>query len=268
MSMLIAYYKLYGEIVCAYEPVLTKRFFHGRTEAMRSTTSDAAELCKIWSSPLSTNNEKLQALRKATSVHSSLVKEASEGNGVDRHLYALQCIAEKHNLPTPEFFKSQPWKVLNHTIISTSNCGNPALRLFGFGPVTPDGFGIGYIIKDDGLQYTISSKHRQTRRYANTIREVLHEIGSMLKPLHSNSLEIHRGSNPAMRHAHSPSRRRNSELSDAILTSNSRPKLGDKSGSFVGRALKRMSCLDSSTLQAVGHGIGIDIIDEKGGDGK
>lgn len=31
-----------------------------------------------------------------------------------------------------------------------SNCGNPSLRLFGFGPVVRDGFGIGYIIK--GLQ--------------------------------------------------------------------------------------------------------------------
>ena len=28
-------------------------------------------------------------------------------------------------------------------VISTSNCGNPALRLFGFGPVDRDGFGVG-----------------------------------------------------------------------------------------------------------------------------
>ena len=30
--------------------------------------------------------------------------------------------------------------------------GNPALRMFGFGPVCADGFGIGYIIKDDNMQ--------------------------------------------------------------------------------------------------------------------
>ena len=33
--------------------------------------------------------------------------------------------------------------------------GNPALRLFGFGPVVSDGFGIGYIIKEEGLQVDI-----------------------------------------------------------------------------------------------------------------
>lgn len=38
-------------------------------------------------------------------------------------------------------------RIINHSTISTSNCGNPSLRLFGFAPVVDDGFGIGYIIK-------------------------------------------------------------------------------------------------------------------------
>jgi hypothetical protein len=32
-----------------------------------------------------------------------------------------------------------------------SNCGNPALRLFGLGPVAVDGYGLGYFIREDGL---------------------------------------------------------------------------------------------------------------------
>lgn len=36
MSILLAYYKLYGKVVCIYKPVLTKAFYHGRTEAVRS----------------------------------------------------------------------------------------------------------------------------------------------------------------------------------------------------------------------------------------
>jgi hypothetical protein len=35
------------------------------------------------------------------------------------------------------------------------NCGNPALRLFGFGPVAADGYGIGYIIKEDRLSLCV-----------------------------------------------------------------------------------------------------------------
>ena len=191
MSIILGYYRLYGEVVNSYEPVLTKSFFHGRTEAMRSTTKKAAELCKIWTNRFSTKDEKLNALRESTKYHSKLVKESSQGMGVDRHLYALKCIAEKNELPTPAIFQSDGWKTLNHTILSTSNCGNPALRLFGFGPVTPDGFGVGYIIKDSRIQYSISSKHRQTKRFAHAIRETLNEIAEFLGPLTSQSLGYH-----------------------------------------------------------------------------
>lgn len=51
----------------------------------------------------------------------------------------------------PAIFTDPGWALLSTSILSTSNCGNPALRLFGFGPVAADGYGIGYIIKEDGL---------------------------------------------------------------------------------------------------------------------
>ena len=84
MSIILAYYRLYGKIVCSYEPVLTKRFLHGRTEAMRSTTKKAATFCEVFCNPSSSKEEKLEALKAATKEHSSLVKEASCGKGVDR----------------------------------------------------------------------------------------------------------------------------------------------------------------------------------------
>jgi carnitine O-acetyltransferase len=140
MSMILAYYKLYGRIVCAYEPVLTKAFYHGRTEAMRPATMEAKHFCEVFCNPNSSPDEKLNSLRNAVHVHSGLVKECARGKGVDRHLYALKCIAEKKGLPTPDLFKSEAWAMLNHTILSTSNCGNPSLALFGFGPVVPGKF--------------------------------------------------------------------------------------------------------------------------------
>jgi carnitine O-acetyltransferase len=43
----------------------------------------------------------------------------------------------------PELFTDPGYNLLGTSVLSTSNCGNPALRLFGFGPVTPEGYGIG-----------------------------------------------------------------------------------------------------------------------------
>ena len=181
MSILLAYYKIYGKVVCAYEPVLTKTFFHGRTEAMRSATREAKELCERFFQSKYTPVQKLSLLRRAIQTQVQYVAESARGKGVDRHLFALKCIAERHDLSVPEFFVSEPWKKLNHSILSTSNCGNPSIRLFGFGPVVPDGYGIGYIIKDSSISFTISSKHRQTRRYAFGLEGVLKAMAKLLK---------------------------------------------------------------------------------------
>jgi len=84
-----------------------------------------------------------------------------------------------HNLPL--LFSDSGWDRLNNTILSTSNCGNPSLRQFGFGPTSGDGFGIGYIIKDEGISICASSKHRQTKRFVDALESYLLEIRRVLK---------------------------------------------------------------------------------------
>lgn len=83
--------------------------------------------------------------------------------------------------PLPLIFADPGWDRLNSTILSTSNCGNPSLRQFGFGPVSGEGFGIGYIIKDDGISICAASKHRQTRRFVDTLESYLLEIRRILR---------------------------------------------------------------------------------------
>lgn len=86
----------------------------------------------------------------------------------------------KSTLKVPSIFTDPGYGLLGNTILSTSNCGNPALRLFGFGPTSPDGYGIGYIIKDEGISVCMSSKHLQTRRLLHTLQVYLQEIRGML----------------------------------------------------------------------------------------
>ncbi|KAI1381541.1 choline/Carnitine O-acyltransferase [Hypoxylon crocopeplum] len=83
--------------------------------------------------------------------------------------------------PVPSIFADNGWDKLNNTILSTSNCGNPSLRQFGFGPTSGGGFGIGYIIKDEGINICVSSKHRQTKRFVDTLESYLLEIRRILR---------------------------------------------------------------------------------------
>ena len=98
--------------------------------------------------------------------------------------------SRNNNHHLPMLFADPGWDKLNTTIISTSNCGNPSLRQFGFGPVSGDGFGIGYIIKDDRISICVSSKHRQTKRFIDTLESYLLEIRRILRLTSRKSLPL------------------------------------------------------------------------------
>ena len=62
-----------------------------------------------------------------------------------------------------------------------------ALRLFGFGAVNANGFGIGYIIKDDSIAFCAASKHRQTQRFLDALKAYFIEVHRMMKQLHAEA---------------------------------------------------------------------------------
>ncbi|KAJ9104530.1 hypothetical protein QFC21_002026 [Naganishia friedmannii] len=187
MAFQAAYYGLYGRVESTYEPAMTKAFKHGRTEAIRTVQPESVHFVKTFCDEGSSFVEKIDALKAACKRHTALTKECSQGLGQDRHLYALYCLAQREiekshgdRKSLPDIFTDSGYNTLSTSVLSTSNCGNPALRLFGFGPVTPDGLGIGYIIKDEGISVCASSKHLQTRRFLDNLQSYLYEIQRML----------------------------------------------------------------------------------------
>jgi len=169
---------------------------------------------EVFFSEQSSVQQKIEALRRACNAHVQLTKECSKGLGQDRHLYALYCLLQREitasaaspepnrtsssTNPSPKLsssnglpaiFTDPGWALLNTSLLSTSNCGNPALRLFGFGPVTADGFGIGYIIKDEGVSVCASSKHLQTRRYLDTLQGYLQDVQRLIVQIYRQANE-------------------------------------------------------------------------------
>ncbi len=67
-------------------------------------------------------------------------------------------------------------------LLSTSNCGNQALSLFGFGAVCEKGFGLGYIIKDNCVNVNITSFVKgMDKLYLAKLNESLVEIRQLLE---------------------------------------------------------------------------------------
>lgn len=187
MAFQAAYFTLYGRCETTYEPAMTKAFLHGRTEAIRTVQPACLDFVKAFANPEMTSQDKIEKLRKACEAHTKLSKACASGHGFDRHLYGLKCITQEliksgkyKESQMPALFLDQGYQTINHTVLSTSNCGNPALRLFGFGPVAPDGFGLGYIIKDDAITVCAASKHLQTKRFLTTLEWYLRVMKKIL----------------------------------------------------------------------------------------
>lgn len=134
--------------------------------------------------------------------------------------------AQKPPQNVPGIFSDAGWDKINNTILSTSNCGNPSLRLFGFGPTSGDGFGIGYIIKSDSISISVSSKHRQTKRFVDTLQSYLLEVRHMLRQTQR------RTTNTAGTRAREAEE--NIESSASLAASSSSLKAKNRSGRAVG----------------------------------
>lgn len=90
------------------------------------------------------------ALRRASlasTTNGDLPNGNADGNGNSNGLmsppkpYSPEIDLDRPTIPA--IFTDPGYNLLGTSVLSTSNCGNPALRLFGFGPVTPEGYGIG-----------------------------------------------------------------------------------------------------------------------------
>lgn len=181
----IAYYKTFGTFVSTYESASTSAFKLGRTETMRPSTMETKKLAELFAKSSNDVNasEALKQMQVCSKLHNQLVKEASTGQGFDRHLFAMKYHAvNRLKRVEPEFYQSEAYKKLNYNIISTSTLAYEQILTGGFAPVVPDGFGIGYRILDASLGACISSNRKsELERFAATLEETYARLYELLK---------------------------------------------------------------------------------------
>ena len=181
MAYQLAYYRISGQAESTYESCNMKGFYHGRTETIRSVSMESKAMCENFFKPAVSASMKEQLIRQAAKRHSQTGLAAKQGNGVDRHLLGLQQLARHRQVRLPLYdipaiFQDPAYGRYCGSVLSTSNCGGYALDLFGFGPVMPQGLGIGYIIKDDELLFNITSFIGQADVFAKALQVTLMDM--------------------------------------------------------------------------------------------
>ncbi|XP_008059501.1 peroxisomal carnitine O-octanoyltransferase [Carlito syrichta] len=151
LALQLAYYRLNGRPGCCYETAMTRYFYHGRTETMRSCTGEAVRWCHSMQDPSTSLHERQQKMLQAFAKHNKMMKDCSAGKGFDRHLLGLLLIAKEEGLPVPELFTDPLFSKSGgggNFVLSTSLIGY--LRVQGVVvPMVHNGYGFFYHIRDD-----------------------------------------------------------------------------------------------------------------------
>ncbi|KAF9531679.1 acyltransferase ChoActase/COT/CPT [Crepidotus variabilis] len=156
MIVQLAYRRLSGDkrTGATYEAATTRKFYKGRTEAIRVVSSESDAWVKSMDDPHATPEARKGLFDQATKKHISLAKTAGQGQGVDRHLFGLKMVwkqgQETKDKPLPALFSDPVFVRSSNWVLSTSAIFSKHFPVYGWGEVVPDGFGVAYMTGYEG----------------------------------------------------------------------------------------------------------------------
>ena len=187
MAFQLTYYKMFNQFANTYESVQMRKYKGGRTNNWRVVTDESMNLCKLFFDKLSNKEGIKNALICATNAHCRGLVECLEGGGFDRHMLALNML-DKMSTTSSRLDKNKKVELFNHPVykrlmefnLSTSNSsgsGNDnSVKMFGFNPVTVNGFGVGYVINDNNVCICITSNMKRSCEFSSILQVCLDKI--------------------------------------------------------------------------------------------
>ena len=122
--------------------------------------------------------DKVCLLKEAAQQLAFLAKQATMGQGFDRHLYALKCMAEDKGISL-SLFEDPAYAEINHFVLNPSTVDGGGCLLPGiYGPVEKDMISVGYMW-NEGILMSGYSVEKVTS-FETSVRTVLKDIHKLL----------------------------------------------------------------------------------------
>ncbi|XP_007502831.1 carnitine O-palmitoyltransferase 1, muscle isoform isoform X1 [Monodelphis domestica] len=195
IALQLAHFRDKGKFCLTYEASMTRMFRDGRTETVRSCTTEATAFVQAMMDSGYMKPDLQDLFRKAAEKHQLLYRLAMTGAGIDRHLFCLYVVSKYLGLHSPFLAQvlSEPWR------LSTSQIAQFQIHMFdpekypnhiaaggGFGPVADDGYGVSYMIAGENTIFfhvssKFSSSETNAQRFGNHIRQALQDIAALFE---------------------------------------------------------------------------------------
>jgi carnitine O-acetyltransferase len=181
MIIQLAYHKFYGKNRPTYESAATRRFQQGRTETCRTVSDESVAFCSAMADPSTTAEEAAKLFRDACNAHVKYITDASDGRGVDRHLFGLKkCLEEGE--PVPSLYQDPAYTYSSTWFISSSQLSSEYFNGYGWSQVVDDGWGIAYMINENSIQFNVCSKGLGSDKMSFYLNEAAGDIRDVMLP--------------------------------------------------------------------------------------
>uniref|UniRef100_A0A2I3RXL9 Carnitine O-palmitoyltransferase 1, muscle isoform n=1 Tax=Pan troglodytes TaxID=9598 RepID=A0A2I3RXL9_PANTR len=195
IALQLAHFQDRGKFCLTYEASMTRMFREGRTETVRSCTSESTAFVQAMMEGSHTKADLRDLFQKAAKKHQNMYRLAMTGAGIDRHLFCLYLVSKYLGVSSPFLAEvlSEPWR------LSTSQIPQSQIHMFdpeqhpnhlgaggGFGPVADDGYGVSYMIAGENtiffhISSKFSSSETNAQRFGNHIRKALLDIADLFQ---------------------------------------------------------------------------------------
>jgi len=181
MIIQLAYHKMYGKNRPTYESAATRRFQLGRTETCRTVSEDSVAWCNAMANPELDDKSRVELFRRAIDAHLEYIGAASDGKGVDRHLFGLKKLLEPGQ-EVPALYQDPAYSYSTSWYLSTSQLSSEFFNGYGWSQVIDEGFGIAYMINENSLNFNIVSKGQGSNKMSHYLAEAASDMRDLLMP--------------------------------------------------------------------------------------
>lgn len=182
LTLQLARHALHDRLCATSRTCPTTGYFHGSSDVVRCATTEALALAEAvvsyrkhvagsmtaatGASPVaedatqSTNTAEELASRiyVAAASYDNLQKEATRGEGIDRHLMVLRDIAVVNgDKAALAFFEDDIYHQTCKYLLHTCECSHPWMRHYACGPLHSNGYGVGYVIDANEIRISIAA---------------------------------------------------------------------------------------------------------------
>lgn len=188
-----------------YESAATRKYIHGRTETIRSCSTESITFAKEMLNNSSSEARKIEALKNAITAHKNytidvsyihsmykfsgnsiltLIMQAINGLGVDRHLLGLKLAAKELKKDLPELYKDVAFSRSSHMRLSTSQVATKCKGVMAYGPLVPNGYGCCYNPRPEDIFFAVScfmdNQETDATNFRNALENSLLDMHNLL----------------------------------------------------------------------------------------